>query len=424
MINKFDKAQPIEGLQPELAETLQRYLDMVGDWGSQALAESVCKAAGLHVRGARHKGEPQSEQEFLGMADFAVLNTLIEQMPSVQPGGSLIFERKQEEKRVTLEKQRLHTEVRGVMKLMQEIGKDAVPRIEHVKSAVLWLGLRTFTQLPEKNIDVEIKHPQGPVATVATGFVKSYVHQRPMLELHGTNCPSYLGREEWETIGASTGIYVHQQLDSKKVELLKRRTELLECFDSTFHDGLQIHTASPDDGGDFQAIDGYLNRESKVAHWAMMKTVEEQVPGLTVLPDLQYVRQFTTQADVDKMLLDEQMEGVYSVFSRSNFIQQAYVSWGIDPKPVFGGIYIGSVRAYGNQESAFNLQAPLPLKVYINLEEKDSPESFAGRRTDVDFRHLLKDQGYHLSLLTGIDSIRSPWAKKEKTQVDTISKLP
>jgi len=65
--------------------------------------------------------------------------------------------------------------------------------------------------------------------------------------------------------------------------------------------------------------------------------------------------------------------------------------------------------AYGNHESVFDLNNSAPIKLYLNCEEKNGPETFAGAYTGVDVRHILAKYGYHLPLLVADNRLRTPW---------------
>ena len=143
-----------------------------------------------------------------------------------------------------------------------------------------------------------------------------------------------------------------------------------------------------------------------------MGQIVEYLPGVTLCPDYSYVSQFINKETAVKLTEVPAVAEAWNKFKHSEYIDSAYAKWGANVSDVFSAFYLGSILAYGNHESALDISNNQPVKLYLNLEEGQSPYTFAGQSVGTDFRHLLADQGYHLALLVGKPWIVTPWAGK------------
>lgn len=324
------------------------------------------------------------------------------------PFMTLIHEKKEETKKLCKEKLQLEFEL--------NILYQSLPAELQREAANLWLTLRKFMDIPKVGDPYqEIKHPFGPVKTFATGLLKSIKYSQPKLELHGTVCPNYIPKELWRT--GHSDICTNNIVPAKLANL-RTLTEALQPFSGKYYHELLFHTPSPFDRGcDFcdhmeesvlKVDNGHGQLED---HWQMMQKLTLQVPGLKVVPDLPYLTKFFNKEKAEKLMQsDQQLQDAFKKFISSQYVNNAYLQWGpVSKFSIWAGLYLGTVIAYGNHESVFDLNNPVPVKLYLNCEEKNGPETFAGAYTGVDVRHILAKYGYHLPLLVADYSLRTPW---------------
>lgn len=275
-----------------------------------------------------------------------------------------------------------------------------------------WKVLRNFTYIPKVGGQAnEIRHQFGPLKAFAAGIIKSFQYGKPMLELHGTACPSYLPFTSGQT---ETRIAV----DSHKKEALyglSQLTHQLDPFYGRFINGLSIHTPSPADidcdfSGHMSLLTTENGRSQLQQHWQKMKELEKMIGGLNITVDLPYLTANFSMAKAIKWWeSSKDISDAFIKFMTSHYAHDAYFQWGSKPEDVFFGLYLGTVVAYGNHESVFDLDNPDRVKLYLNFEENNGPETFAGSLTGVDVRHILAEYGYHLPLLAAYPWLRTPW---------------
>ncbi len=300
-----------------------------------------------------------------------------------------------------------------------KILKNNVPQSEWEQGQLLWLALNHFCFLPGKLHDEEVNHNFGTVKALAAGISKSKLYEQPMLEIHATACPSYLNGSDWNTLGKETGIYVYQNIKAEKLAALKEFAASLSGF-GAYLKGVYLHTPAPQDlqsCGDLSACFGIFNqgeagKNSMGIHWQQMNKIISQLPGFSLQPDVSYISQYMNPNFFDQFMKTDLGRAAWESFNKSTYINDAYKQWGVPVEAALKAFYLGTIFAYGNHQSAFNPQNQQALKLYLNLEEKQSPYTFAGQSTGVDFRHLLADYGYHLPLLIGQWAINSPWAER------------
>jgi len=324
------------------------------------------------------------------------------------PSATLISEKLQEAKRLQKEKLQLEFELNI---LCQSLPKELL-----LESVNLWLSLRKFMDIPKVGDPYqEIKHPFGPVKTFAVGLLKSIKYGQPKLELHGTVCPNYIPKELWGT-GHSDICTNH--IVPAKLTNLQIFTGVLQPFSGKYYDELLFHTPSPFDRDcDFcdhmeESVLKVKNGQDQLGdHWQMMQNLAQQVPGLKIVPDLPYLTEFLNKEKAEELMQnDQQLQNAFKEFINSQYVYYAYLQWGpISKFSIWAGLYLGTVMAYGNHESVFDLNNSAPIKLYLNCEEKNGPETFAGAYTGVDVRHILAKYGYHLPLLVADNRLRTPW---------------
>ncbi|MFH0943362.1 MAG: hypothetical protein V1810_04265 [Candidatus Beckwithbacteria bacterium] len=295
-----------------------------------------------------------------------------------------------------------------------------IPKSEWEQGQLLWLTLNHFVSLPDIFHDQEVNHDYGTVKALATGISKSVLHQQPMLELHGTACPSYVPFEQWQAQGLSGAEIASGQLIQKKIDNLQTLTAGLASYSGKYFTDLLIHTPSPADRNcDFcdhmeESMLEIKNGNDQLAkHWQMMQNLATQVKGLQVVSDLPYLTQYFSDKQAQEWLTeDQQLQAAYDKFITSRYIYDCYLQWGkVNKFSIFCGLYLGTVVAYGNHVNAFDLTNSDPVKLYLNFEEHHGPETFAGLMTGVDVRHILKNYGYHLPLLVADQRLRTPWVE-------------
>ena len=180
--------------------------------------------------------------------------------------------------------------------------------------------------------------------------------------------------------------------------------------------GVCLHTPSPADlehATTFPGLFGIFGqpngKASAEAHWTQMREIAEHC-NLSLASDVDYLISESNRFGLDLARLALEVEDEVK-FMQSQYIYDAYTKWGANPKAVLDLFYVGSVIGYGNYEAAFSLDNLDPLKLYVNCEEGWSPETFAGSKIGIDFRHLFGSLGFHMALL--ISTIKTPWARKE-----------
>lgn len=403
----------------EVNELATDYAALAVEWGDDDLVGAAVQALSSYFKTSRFMKEDPTRENAVRRADAAILDGLVAKAVATKSRSTMMNDREREEKGRKAEVKQLEAETRILLDLVDTKYQGVIPASDRLKAAAFWLKLRSYLAIPASGINEETRHPFGPLATVAAGIAKTYAHGKPGLELHATACPSYLESYDWDIVGKTTGVYVYQRLKQTKLEHLTDFTGRLRPFDGGFFEQIKIHTPAPEDlkDGDFTGSFGIFHqgeagKKSMQVHWEQMKKVETLVPGVEVVPDLDYVRRFLSQRDVDNLLQDSRVSKALVKLKQSAYIQSAYEQWGSKVDDVFGGFYLGSVVAYGNNETKFDVSSPEPLKVYLNLEEGRSPETFAGKSVGVDFRHLLAASGHHLSLLIADPKLKSPWATK------------
>ncbi len=291
-----------------------------------------------------------------------------------------------------------------------------VPASELESSQMLWLALSHFVDLPKTYHDEEVNHRFGTVSALAAGINKSVVWGQPLLELHATVCPSYLDKPDWEAAKPS-GPFVYQKIKLEKLAVLQDFAARMESFGKYIR-GIFLHTPAPEDLQlqDLSACFGIFNqgeagKASLEIHWQQMQTIVAQLPGVSLMPDVSYIMQFMKPGFFEKFMSIPFGQKVLTSFQRSTYINMAYRQWGIPAEAVLKVFYLGSIFAYGNHKIAFRPTNQFPVKLYLNLEENQSPYTFSGQSVGVDFRHLLQHyRNYHLPLLIGKSAIVSPWA--------------
>jgi len=295
----------------------------------------------------------------------------------------------------------------------------SVPEEIWVEADNLWLSIRKFMDIPKVgDISQEIKHPFGPVNAFANGLIKSLHFGRPMLELHATACPSYVPFEQWEKQGLTGSEIAAGKIIPGIIEALQKVTGWLAPYAGKYFDKLTVHTPSPADRGcDFcNHMEEHVlmpkNGHDQLAnHWVKMQELIKLVPGMELAADLPYLTQFLTKEGAEKLMAqDLQLTAAFEQFITSRYVYDSYLRWGpVNKLSIFCGLYLGTVMAYGNHESVFNINNPAPVKLYFNFEEHNGPETFAGLMTGVDVRHILAEYGYHLPLLVADHRLRTPW---------------
>jgi len=324
-------------------------------------------------------------------------------------------------KKITVTRQKVQLELKTIDRRLQQLGEED-PFVS-LTAKKLWLTLRSRFNLPsDKDYSSgELGSPVGTVNTVAVGVIKSIKHQQPMIEIHATVCPSYPDRSDWKEM-EPTGVYIYQKVNQKKVE------NVADFKDRLLHNGhdtirnLVFHTPAPKDReGSFSGSFGIFQKsnmkrgvDSLELHWQQMESITAQLFPWQLGPDLAFIEQHINREETDKLIrVDPQIAQAYLGFKENDYTQRAYAEWGCDLGAVFGGLYLGTVVAYGNREENLQPDNGEPLKLNLNFEEGDSPQTFAGKRMGVDFRHLLANQGgYHLALLAADPALQSPWATK------------
>lgn len=324
-------------------------------------------------------------------------------------------------KKVNAERQKLKTELKAIDRHLERRGESDPSMILETKK--LWLTLRSRSSLPsDKDYSTnELNDSFGIFGVVVAGMMKSVAQQRPMIEVHATVCPSYPDDDDWPSM-APTGVYIYQQINERKVSEVSLFVDSLFQQTSQALAGFFLHTPAPEDReGDFSRAFGILGEKNKKhgidsleLHWKQMEDIAEQLsPSVTLMPDLSYIRSFIDEDEALRLMSeDPSVTKAKGKFERSDYVQRAYRNWGCDLNAIFGGLYLGTIFAYGNNEEAFSLDSDTPVKIHANLEEGDSPQTFAGKRIGVDFRHLLSHEGHHLALLSADSALQSPWAKK------------
>ena len=326
-------------------------------------------------------------------------------------------------KRANAERQKLKTELKAIDSYLEKQDVDE-PSIT-LEAKKLWLTLRSRCNLPsDKDYSThELNDPFSIIGVVIVGIMKSVVQQRPMIEVHATVCPSYPDTYDWPSM-AETGVYIYQQVNERKVSNVSAFVHSLFQQTPQALTGFVLHTSAPEDReGDFSQAFGILSRKNKKhgidsleLHWEQMQGIVGRLaPSVTLMPDLAYIRNFIDEDETRRyMSEDSRVAKAKGLFDRSDYVDRAYRNWGCDVDAVFSGLYLGTVVAYGNNEEAFASDNNAPVKIHVNLEEGDSPQTFAGKRIGVDFRHLLSHQRQHLALLSADSVVQSPWAKKHE----------
>lgn len=332
-------------------------------------------------------------------------------LPYKKPAGQLMAEKIRADKELKLTEKQLEYELRTLHGLLPS---ELVP-----EAVNLWLTIRKFTDIPEVgDAYEEIKHPFGPVKAFAVGLLKSVKYGQPLLELHGTACPSYVPFEQWEKQGLTGSEIATKKIISGIINGLQKVAGWLAPYNGKYFDGLTIHTPSPSDRDcDFSDhMEAHVlvpqdGHDQLAAHWLKMQELAGQVLGMDLAVDLPFIAKHFSQSQAEKLLQkDWQLNSAFHQFINSKYVADAYLQWGkVNKLSIFCGLYLGTVFAYGNHESAFNLKNNLPVKLYMNFEEHNGPETFAGLMTGVDVRHILAKYGYHLPLLVADYRLRTPW---------------
>lgn len=337
--------------------------------------------------------------------------TIADVLPYKKLGGQLMHERIRAVKELQLIEKQLEFELRTLDTLL--------PPELVLEATNLWFTIRKFSNIPEVgDAYSEIKHPFGPVKAFAVGLLKSLKYGQPMLELHGTACPSYVPFEQWRRQGLTGSEIATKKIIPGTVESLQKVTEWLKPYSGKYFQVLLIHTPSPFDRDcDFaDHMEAHVlipqnGHDQLAAHWLKMLELAEQVPGMDLAVDLPFIAKHFSQSQAEKLLQkDQQLKAAFHQFINSQYVADAYLQWGqVNKLSIFCGLYLGTIMAYGNHESAFNLKNNLPVKLYMNFEEHHGPETFAGLMTGVDERHILAKYGYHLPLLVADHRLRTPW---------------
>lgn len=286
----------------------------------------------------------------------------------------------------------------------------------------LWLAVRSGFNLPSGNdySSGELYSSTGTVGTVVAGVVKSIRYQRPMIEIHGTVCPSYPDDSDWKEM-EPTGVYIYQEVNEPKIgKVVDFMNTLLHYGSDTIGD-VVLHTPAPEDRDSSFSESFGIFREGNIRkgvdslklHWQQMEGIVSKIPPVKLKPDLADIDQHIIRKETDKLLAEDLViSQAYRAFAGSDYTRRAYTNWGCDPQAVFGGLYLGTVIAYGNQEENLSMASDSPLKLNLNFENGDSPKTFAGKRMGVDFRHLLASRGHHLALMAADPVLQSPWAMR------------
>lgn len=286
----------------------------------------------------------------------------------------------------------------------------------------VWLAVTEKATLPRSERDMEIQHACGPIGVLASAVAKSEKYQEPKLEVHLTACPSYLDDEDWrKEQNNQNPIFVYKDVNWKLIEHLKQWVDSIKAVDASgsLVSKIYLHTPGPVDlvyvnrfPGLFGILGNLKGQKSAEVHWGQMEAIAKYC-GLSLVSDVGYIiaEAFRMRIDMGKMA--QRIEEVDVIkFVQSRYVNDAYIRWGAQAISVLEVFYLGSVVGYGNLSGSFSLDNSDSLKLYINCEEGWSPETFAGAKTGVDFRHILRDFGFHLPLLIG--AIRTPWAGREK----------
>lgn len=283
-----------------------------------------------------------------------------------------------------------------------------------------WLAITEESDVPKSERDKELTHPYGPLKIVATAMTKSEKYKMPKLEIHLTACPSYLGSEDWvKQAVVEKPIYIYENILWNKVQHLKKWINEIKLNDPMHKlvSNIYLHSPSPADldyKDNFPGLFGIFGKPdgaiSAVKHWNQMQEIANYC-GITMSADVGYI---LTEIEKNGVNLLEIMNGLgkedVAKFVSSKYIEDAYTKWGADPRMVLAMFYVGSIIGYGNRVESFSLENDKPLKLFVNCEEGWSPETFAGKKVGVDFRHLLENKGFHLGLLIG--EVRTPWSGK------------
>lgn len=324
-------------------------------------------------------------------------------------------------KKMKAGRQKIQVELKAIDQHLGRLGEED-PFVS-LTTKKLWLAIRSGFNLPSDRdySSGELYSSTSTVGTVTAGVVKSIRHQRPMIEIHGTVCPSYPDDSDWREM-EPTGVYIYQEVNEPKVK------KVADFMDSLLHYGSLdvirdsvLHTPAPEDrNSSFSESFGIFREgnmkqgvDSLKLHWQQMEEIVSRLPALALDSDLAFIDQHVTRKETDQLLAEDLViSQAYRAFIESDYTQRAYANWGCDLRAIFGGLYLGTVIAYGNLEEDLKIDNDVPLKLNLNFEEGDSPETFAGKRIGVDFRHLLASRGHHLALLAADPVLQSPWAIK------------
>lgn len=323
-------------------------------------------------------------------------------------------------KKMNAGRQKIRVELKVIDRHLHRLGEE--DSFVSLITKKLWLAVRSGFNLPSDNdySSGELYSSAGTVGTVVAGVVKSIRHQRPMIEIHGTVCPSYPDEGDWREM-EPTGVYIYQEVNEPKVRKVADFINILLHYGSDAIGDTVLHTPAPKDrGSSFSESFGIFREgnmkqgvDSLKLHWQQMEGIVSRLPAVALAPDLAFIDQHITRKETDQLLAENLViSQAYRAFIESDYTQRAYAYWGCDLQAVFGGLYLGTVIAYGNREENLQMDSDAPLKLNLNFEEGDSPKTFAGKRIGVDFRHLLAGQGHHLALMAADPVLQSPWAIK------------
>lgn len=353
-----------------------------------------------------------------GKGEFNVYSTLKNQVDRLMPKADLFGP---EAKKFEKEKRAVLAEKEHELSSLSEKLPEWISPAGQYLAQMAWLVLTEKAALPRSARAGEVQHIYGPIGVLASAMAKSEAYQEPKLEIHLTACPSYINENDWKEESTSPDpVFVYKHINWKKI---KDFCDWIGSLETTNNNnklikGIYLHSPGPTDlayvdrfPGLFGIFGNLKGHKSAEVHWGQMEEIAKYC-GLPLVSDVDYLLSEAFRLGVDMEKITQCIEERDAAkFVQSRYIYDAYVKWGAKAKSVLEIFYLGSIIGYGNPEASFSPDSPDLLKLYINCEEGWSPETFAGAKTGVDFRHLLKDKGFHLALLIG--SIQTPWAGKE-----------